>query len=110
MKLSQVFESALLDSILKLAVIPVAFVPFPTQFLPQHWKDRLVSLLLMKMIVCCASTTCFQFHLYQFVCRLAEDIFSYLSAAILVALVLSYLTITCHKAYKTLSDVYYFNI
>ncbi len=33
-KLSQVFESVLLDSILKLAVIPVACVPFPTQFLP----------------------------------------------------------------------------
>ncbi len=33
-KLSQVFESALLDSILKLAVIPVAFAPFATQFLP----------------------------------------------------------------------------
>ncbi len=29
-----VFESALLDSILKLAVIPVAFAPFPTQILP----------------------------------------------------------------------------
>ncbi len=33
-KLSQVSESALLDSILKLAVIPVACAPFPTQFLP----------------------------------------------------------------------------
>ncbi len=33
-KLSQVFESALLDSILKLAVIPVACAQFPTQFLP----------------------------------------------------------------------------
>ncbi len=33
-KLSQVFESALLDCILKLAVIPVAFAPFPTQILP----------------------------------------------------------------------------
>ncbi len=33
-KLSQVFESALLDSILKLAVIPVAYAQFPTQFLP----------------------------------------------------------------------------
>ncbi len=31
-KFSQVFESALLDSILKLAVIPVACAPFPTQF------------------------------------------------------------------------------
>ncbi len=33
-KLSQVFESALLDCILKLAVIPVAWAPFPTQILP----------------------------------------------------------------------------
>ncbi len=33
MKLSQVFESALLDCILKLAVIPVACAPFPTQIL-----------------------------------------------------------------------------
>ncbi len=33
-KLSQVFESALLDCILKLAVIPVACAPFPTQILP----------------------------------------------------------------------------
>ncbi len=33
-KLSQVFESALLDYILKLAVIPVACAPFPTQILP----------------------------------------------------------------------------
>ncbi len=33
-KLSQVLESALLDSILKLAVIPVACAPFPTQILP----------------------------------------------------------------------------
>ncbi len=33
-KLSQVFESALLDSILKLALIPVACAHFPTQFLP----------------------------------------------------------------------------
>ncbi len=33
-KLSQVFESALLDCILKLAVILVACAPFPTQFLP----------------------------------------------------------------------------
>ncbi len=30
----EVFESALLDSILKLAVIPVACAPFPTQILP----------------------------------------------------------------------------
>ncbi len=33
-KLSQVFESALLDCILKLAVIPVACANCPTQFLP----------------------------------------------------------------------------
>ncbi len=33
-KHSQVFESALLDCILKLAVIPVACAPFPTQILP----------------------------------------------------------------------------
>ncbi len=33
-KLSQVFESALLDSILKLVVIPVACARFPTQFIP----------------------------------------------------------------------------
>ncbi len=33
-KLSQVFELALLDSILKLAVIPVACAHFSTQFLP----------------------------------------------------------------------------
>ncbi len=33
-KLSQVFESALLDCILKLAVIPVACAPFPTQIIP----------------------------------------------------------------------------
>ncbi len=33
-KLSQVFETALPDSIIKLAVIPVACAYFPTQFLP----------------------------------------------------------------------------
>ncbi len=33
-KLSRVFESTLLDSILKLAVIPVACEPFPIQSLP----------------------------------------------------------------------------
>ncbi len=33
-KLSQVFESALLDCVLKVAVIPVACAPFPTQILP----------------------------------------------------------------------------
>ncbi len=31
----------------------------------QHWKDRLVSLPLMKMIVSWASVTCFQFHSRQ---------------------------------------------
>ncbi len=35
-KLSRVFESALLDCILKLAVIPVACAHFPTQFLPSN--------------------------------------------------------------------------
>ncbi len=64
----------------------------------QHWKDRLISLLLMKMA------------LWQFAPRLAEEMFSYSSAVTLVALALSYLTITCHIAYKTLSHVYYFNI
>ncbi len=36
-KLSQVFKSALLDRILKLAVIPVACAHFPTQFLPVNF-------------------------------------------------------------------------
>ncbi len=40
-KLSQVFESALLDSILKLAVIPVACAPFPIQFLPSSQLSML---------------------------------------------------------------------
>ncbi len=71
----------------------------------QHWKDRLGSLLLMKMTVCWASATYFQFALL-----LAEEILSCSSAAMLVALALSYLTITCHTTYKTLSHVYYFNI
>ncbi len=35
---------------------------------------------------------------------------AYSSAVTLVALAQSYLTITCHIAYKTLSHVYYFNI
>ncbi len=39
----------------------------------QHWKDRLVSLLLMKIIVCWASATYFQFNSRQFAHRLAED-------------------------------------
>ncbi len=76
----------------------------------QNWKDRLVSLLLMKMIVCWASATYFQFHSRQFARLLAEEIFSYSSAVTLVALVLSYLTITYHIAYNTLSHVYYFYI
>ncbi len=76
----------------------------------QHWKDRLVSVLLMKMIVWWASATYLQFHSRQFTRRLAEEILSYSSAVTLVALALSYLTITCHIAYKTLSHVYYFNI
>ncbi len=74
-----------------------------------HWKDRLVSLLLMKMIVCWASATYFQFHSQQFARLLAEEILSS-STAMLEALALSYLTITCHIAYKTLSHIYYFNI
>ncbi len=37
-KLSQVFESALLDSILKLVLIPVACTYFPTQFLPSSQR------------------------------------------------------------------------
>ncbi len=64
-------------------------------------QDRLVSLLLMKMIVCWASATYFQFHSRQFVRRLAEEILSYSSVVMFVALALSYLTITCHIAYKT---------
>ncbi len=72
-------------------------------------KDRSVPLLLIRMIVCWASVTYFQFHSRQFVRRLAEEILSYSSAVMLVALALSYLTVTCHIAYKTLSHVY-FNI
>ncbi len=41
-KLSQVFESALIDSILKLAVIPVACAHFPTQFLPVHFAFNML--------------------------------------------------------------------
>ncbi len=48
----------------------------------------------MKMNMCWASVTLF--HLWQFVHWLAEEIISYSSAAILVALVLSYLAIMCH--------------
>ncbi len=75
----------------------------------QHWKDRLVSQLLIR-IVCWASVTYFQFHSQQFACRIAEEIVSYSSAVTLVALALSYLTVTCHIAYKTLSHIYYLNI
>ncbi len=76
----------------------------------QHWKDRLVSLLFMKMTVSWASATYFQFQLRQFARLLAEEMLSYSSAVTLVALAQSYLTITCHIAYKTLSHVYYFNM
>ncbi len=41
-KLSQVFESALLDSILKLAIIPVACAHFPTQFLPVNFAFNML--------------------------------------------------------------------
>ncbi len=41
-KLSQAFESALLDCILKLAVIPVACAPFPTQFLPVNFACNML--------------------------------------------------------------------
>ncbi len=42
-KLSQVFESALLDSILKLAVIPVACAHFPTNFfLPVNFAFNMI--------------------------------------------------------------------
>ncbi len=64
----------------------------------------------MKMIVCWPSATYFQYHSWQFACCLPEEILSYSSVVTLVALALSYLTITCHIAYKTLSHVYYFNI
>ncbi len=54
--------------------------------------------------------TYFQFHLLQFACLLAEEILSYSSTVRLVALALSYLTITCHFTFKMPSNVYYFNI
>ncbi len=41
-KLSQVFESALLDGILKLAVIPVACAPFPKFFLPVNFAFNML--------------------------------------------------------------------
>ncbi len=41
-KLSQVFESALLNSILKLAVIPVACAHFLTQFLPVNFAFNML--------------------------------------------------------------------
>ncbi len=62
------------------------------------------------MIVCWASAAYFQFHSRQFARRLAEEILSYSSPVTLVTLALSYLTVTCHIAYKTLSHVDYFNI
>ncbi len=76
----------------------------------QHWKDMFVLLLLMKMIVWWPSASYFQFHSRQFVRLLAEEILSYSSAAMRVALAQSYLNITCHITYNTLSHVYYFNI
>ncbi len=45
--------------------------------------------------------TYFQFNLWQFACWLAEEIISYSSAVMCVALVLSYLTITCPIAFKS---------
>ncbi len=48
-----------------------------------------------------------QFDLRQFARRLAEETLSYSSAVMLVALALSYVTITFHIDYKTLSHVYY---
>ncbi len=41
-KLSQVFELALRDSILKLVVIPVAFAHFPIQFLPVNFAFNML--------------------------------------------------------------------
>ncbi len=41
-KLSQVFKSALLDSVLKLVVIPLACAPFPTQFLPVNFACNML--------------------------------------------------------------------
>ncbi len=41
-KLSQVFESSLLDIVLKLAVIPVAWAHFPTQFPPSSLPFHLI--------------------------------------------------------------------
>ncbi len=54
--------------------------------------------------------TSFQLHSRQFARLLAEEMLSYSSAVMRVALAQSYLTITCHIAYKTLSHVYYFYI
>ncbi len=48
-KFSQVFESALLDSILKLAVIPVACAHFPTQFLPSSQLLKCFTLRVMNL-------------------------------------------------------------
>ncbi len=75
----------------------------------QHWKDRLVSLTLMKMCVDRLRIISVSFvAVCTSACR-RDRLLSYSSAVMLVALALSYLTITCHIAYKTLSHVYYFN-
>ncbi len=60
------------------------------------------------MIVWWASVTYFPLHSRQ--CWHPEEILIYSSAVTLVALALSYLTVTCHIAYKTLAHIYYFNI
>ncbi len=72
--------------------------------------ERWVSLTTFNEDDCVLSICDFQFHSRQFACRLAEEILSYSSAVTRVALALSYLTVTYHIAYKTLSHVYYFNI
>ncbi len=41
-KLSQVFKSALLDSVLKLVVIPLACAPCPTKFLPVNFACNML--------------------------------------------------------------------
>ncbi len=58
----------------------------------------------------CVLSAYFQFHLQQFARRLTEELLSYSSAAVRVALVQSYPAMTRHIAYNTLSHVYYFNI
>ncbi len=54
----QVFESALLDSILKLAVIPVACAPFPTQFLPSSQLCISYALIQHSVITLSVMTFC----------------------------------------------------